>query len=81
MRLKFFSHLILMVLLNLLVKPIAIFGIDAQVQNVVGAEEYGIYFSLLNFTYLFNIFLDFYPYFALISWYVSNKSIYYVGKN
>ena len=48
-----------MVLLNLLVKPIAIFGIDAQVQNVVGAEEYGIYFSLLNFTYLFNIFLDF----------------------
>ncbi len=59
MRLKFFSHLLLMVLLNLLVKPIAIFGIDAQVQNVVGAEEYGIYFSLLNFTYLFNIFLDF----------------------
>ncbi|MES2589842.1 MAG: oligosaccharide flippase family protein [Bacteroidota bacterium] len=59
MRLKFFSHLILMVLLNLLVKPLAIFGIDAEVQNVVGAQEYGIYFSLLNFTYLFNIFLDF----------------------
>jgi O-antigen/teichoic acid export membrane protein len=59
MRLKFFSHLILIVLLNLLVKPIAIFGIDANVQNEVGALEYGIYFSLLNFTYLFNILLDF----------------------
>lgn len=58
MRLKFFSHLILMVLLNLIVKPIAIFGIDANVQNVVGASEYGIYFSLLNFSYLFNILLD-----------------------
>jgi O-antigen/teichoic acid export membrane protein len=59
MRLKFFSHLILIVFLNLLIKPIAIFGIDANVQNEVGALEYGIYFSLLNFTYLFNIFLDF----------------------
>jgi O-antigen/teichoic acid export membrane protein len=58
MRLKFFSHLFLMVALNLLVKPLAIFGIDAQVQNIVGPEEYGTYFSLLNFTYLFNIILD-----------------------
>lgn len=48
-----------MVLLNLLVKPIAIFGIDAAVQNRVGAEEYGIYFTLLNFSFLFNILLDF----------------------
>lgn len=48
-----------MVLLNLLIKPISIFGIDAAVQNRVGAEEYGIYFSLLNFSFLFNILLDF----------------------
>jgi O-antigen/teichoic acid export membrane protein len=48
-----------MVLLNLLVKPLAIFGVDANVQNAVGSNEYGIYFSLLNFTYLFNILLDF----------------------
>lgn len=59
MQKKFISNLALMVLLNLLVKPIAIFGIDAQVQEVVGAEEYGIYFALLNFSFLFNIFLDF----------------------
>lgn len=48
-----------MVLLNLLVKPLAIFGIDAAVQNEVGNEAYGIYFSLLNFSVLFNILLDF----------------------
>jgi O-antigen/teichoic acid export membrane protein len=59
MQLKFLSNLILMVFLNLLVKPIAIFGIDAAVQNKVGVEEYGFYFSLLNFTYIFNIILDF----------------------
>jgi len=47
-----------MVILNLLVKPIAIFGIDATVQNRVGAEAYGTYFSLLNFSFLFNILLD-----------------------
>lgn len=59
MQKKFISNLILMVLLNLLVKPLAIFGIDATVQNRVGAEAYGIYFSLLNFSVLFNILLDF----------------------
>lgn len=59
MRFTFLVHLALMVLLNLLIKPLAIFGIDAQVQNEIGASEYGFYFSLLNFTYLFNIVLDF----------------------
>jgi len=47
-----------MVLLNLLIKPIAIFGIDAAVQDTVPEEDYGIYFSLLNFSFLFNILLD-----------------------
>lgn len=59
MQRKFLANLILMVILNLLVKPLAIFGIDAVVQNRVGTEAYGIYFSLLNFSVLFNILLDF----------------------
>ena len=59
MQKKFISNLALMILLNLLVKPLAIFGIDAAVQNRVGTEAYGIYFSLLNFSVLFNILLDF----------------------
>lgn len=58
MQKKFISNLVLMVFLNLLVKPFAIFGIDATVQNRVGAETYGLYFSLLNLTFLFNIVMD-----------------------
>lgn len=59
MQKKFFSGLVLMLVLNLLIKPIAIFGIDAKIQNEVGSEQYGIYFSLLSFSFLFNILLDF----------------------
>lgn len=58
MQRKFLLNLILLIAINLLIKPLAIFGIDAQVQNRVGYEDYGIYFSLFNFTYLFNILLD-----------------------
>jgi O-antigen/teichoic acid export membrane protein len=59
MQKKFISNLALMLVLNLIIKPIAIFGIDATVQNRVGTADYGIYFSLLNFSFLFNILLDF----------------------
>lgn len=46
-----------MVFLNLLVKPFSIFGIDASVQNEV-KDSYGLYFSILNLTFLFNILMD-----------------------
>ncbi|MFT5859245.1 MAG: hypothetical protein ACI865_001345, partial [Flavobacteriaceae bacterium] len=36
MQRKFLSGLALMLFLNLLIKPIAIFGIDAKIQNTVG---------------------------------------------
>ncbi len=58
MQKKFFSNLLLLVVLNLVIKPIAIFGIDTWVQNRVGAEAYGFYFSLLNLSLLFNILMD-----------------------
>ncbi len=58
MQKKFLSNLVWMVFFNLLIKPYAIFGIDAEVQNRVGTEQYGLYFTLLNFSYLFNILLD-----------------------
>jgi len=44
---SFYSNLIFSLGLNLLVKPAAIFLIDAKVQNIVG-EEYGIYFAVFN---------------------------------
>lgn len=58
MQKKFFSNLVLLLVLNLLIKPIAIFGIDTGVQNRVGAEAYGLYFTMLNLSFLFNIILD-----------------------
>ena len=58
LRRKFFTNLTLLIFLNLLVKPFWIFGIDRVVQNSVGAEEYGLYFSLFNFSLLLNILLD-----------------------
>ena len=58
MQKKFFSNLLLLLVLNLLIKPVAIFVIDSGVQNRVGAADYGLYFTLLNLSFLFNIILD-----------------------
>ena len=55
---KLFRNLFLLVFVNLLVKPLWIFGIDLQVQNTVGAENYGFYFVVFNFSFLFHIILD-----------------------
>jgi len=54
----FIINLIFLIVLNLLIKPFWILGIDLQVQNRVGAENYGLYFSIFSFTYLFNTLLD-----------------------
>lgn len=58
MQKKFVSSLLLLLLLNLLVKPLWIFGIDLTVQNRVGAEQYGLYAAIFSFTFVFNILLD-----------------------
>jgi O-antigen/teichoic acid export membrane protein len=55
---KFITNLALLLLLNFLVKPFWILGIDRTVQNVLGAEEYGFYFSLFGFSLLLNMILD-----------------------
>lgn len=59
MKRKFITNLGFLLFLNLLVKPFWIFGIDRTVQNIVAPGEYGFYFTILNFTFLFNILLDF----------------------
>ncbi|MFD1551959.1 hypothetical protein DNU06_01330 [Putridiphycobacter roseus] len=59
MQKKFLFNLALILLLNVIVKPFYILGIDAEVQNQVGTAQYGLYFSLLNLSFLFNMFLDF----------------------
>jgi len=59
MQRKFLANLMLLLFLNILIKPMYIFGIDLRVQNLVGADEYGLFFSIFNFSMLFNIILDF----------------------
>jgi O-antigen/teichoic acid export membrane protein len=55
---KFTQSLFILLFLNLLVKPFWIFGIDRTIQNRVGAEEYGLYFSLFGFSLLLNMISD-----------------------
>lgn len=52
------SGLFWVLLANIIVKPFWILGIEVGVQNAVGTEMYGFYFSILNLTYIFNILLD-----------------------
>lgn len=58
MQKKFIGNLLLLLLVNLVVKPLWIFGIDLKVQNEVGTEEYGFYAAALSFVMIFNILLD-----------------------
>ena len=55
---KFVTNLALLLFLNILIKPLWIFGIDMGVQNLTGANEYGTYASLFSFSIILNILLD-----------------------
>jgi len=54
----FFSNLSLLFILNILIKPIWLFGVERSVQNTLGEASYGLYFALFNLTLVFNIFLE-----------------------
>ncbi len=56
---EFLINTLFVVLINLIIKPFYIFGIDRAVQNRVGEVNYGIYFALFSFTFLFQIINDF----------------------
>ena len=61
MKNKFFSNLVLILLLNVVIKPLYILGIDAEILKITEYNNpgaYGTYFSLLNLTFIFNIILD-----------------------
>ncbi len=56
---KFFLvNLLFLLTPNIIIKSFWILGIDKSVQNALPSGEYGLYFALLNFTYIFNIILD-----------------------
>lgn len=54
----FVFNICFLLFLNLLIKPFWILGVDVGVQNHVGAEAYGLYFAVFNFTFMFSIILD-----------------------
>jgi O-antigen/teichoic acid export membrane protein len=54
----FFRPLFLLLLLNAVVKPVWIFGIDRQVQVQTGALAFGQYFALYNLSLIFAFLLD-----------------------
>ena len=58
MQRTFITNLALLLVLNLLVKPFYLLGIDAGVQDAVGASAYGTYAALLSLSFLLNIVLD-----------------------
>ncbi len=58
MKKRFISNLLLLIFLNLLIKPFWFFGIEVGVQNRVGEEIYGFYFSLFSFAFILNMLLD-----------------------
>ena len=57
-RKNFIGNLLLLLCLNLLIKPFWIFGIEVSVQNMVDTESYGLYYTLFNLTFIFNMLLD-----------------------
>jgi O-antigen/teichoic acid export membrane protein len=54
---EFLLNLILLLSINLLVKPLYAFGVDLQVQQSLG-DSYGLYFALWNFSCLFQMLGD-----------------------
>ena len=61
MKKKFVSNLILVLILNVIIKPFYIIGIDAEVLKLTEQNDpgsYGSYFSLLSLSFIFNIILD-----------------------
>lgn len=57
MKRKFITNLVLIILLNLLIKPLWIFGIDRTVQNMF-PDEFGLYSALFNFSFILSILFD-----------------------
>lgn len=57
MKRKFITNLVLIILLNLLIKPLWIFGIDRHVQNMF-LDQFGLYSVLFNISFVLSIVFD-----------------------
>lgn len=55
---KFAGQVVLLVLVNLFIKLIWIFGVEREVQLQVGFANYGLYYSLFNFSFILGVLTD-----------------------
>lgn len=58
MQRSFLTNFLFLLGLNIVVKPFYVLGVEAEIQNRVGAEAFGNYFALISFSFLLNILLD-----------------------
>lgn len=58
MKKEFFFNIFILIVANLLIKPLYILWIDIKVQNIVGPNTYGLYLSLLSICFIFQIIAD-----------------------
>lgn len=58
MQKKFLFNLFLIIAVNLLIKPLYIFGVEINVQNTIGSVDYGMYYALFNLSYILSFILD-----------------------
>ncbi len=59
MKKNFLVNILFLLLINAIIKPLWVLGIDRGVQLWVGTGSYGSYFAILNLAIILNIFLDF----------------------
>jgi O-antigen/teichoic acid export membrane protein len=57
-RKTFLSNLLLLIGINLLIKPFYLLVIEASIQERLGPDAYGMYFALLNISFILNILPD-----------------------
>jgi len=55
---EFLINIGLLLLINLLVKPLYLIGVDAHIQNMVGPETYGVYFALFNLVFMLQVIIE-----------------------
>jgi O-antigen/teichoic acid export membrane protein len=54
----FIQNLVILLGLNLLVKPFYLLIVETEIQNRTGPDDFGIYFALINFSFIINIIPD-----------------------
>ena len=58
MKREFLINISLLLVINILVKPLYLIGVDAHIQNLVGPETYGVYFALFNLVFMMQVIIE-----------------------